>query len=554
MMLPRHMSAWRPAPFVLGSLILHLACLITLFLRPAMWPWILGALAGNQLALIAAVLWPRGRLLGPNLLRLPESAARRGQVALTFDDGPDPGVTPQVLELLDRWQAKASFFCVGEKAAAHPELVMDIARRGHSVENHSYFHPRAFAFYGYSRLRHEVELAQSVIAGITGRPPGFFRAPAGFRSPFLDAVLAERGLRHVSWTRRGLDTVSRNPLRVLQRLVRGLAAGDVLLLHDGSHSRTDAGEPLVLAVLPALLEELRQGASSPCPCRLRTARIARCRSPWPLRPSTIPKGSTVMLEQSQEDHLQGTSQQGLKSPIPMMRGYFSNDAEKSRFIARLFNDTAADYDLMERILGLGNGSRYRGQALERAGLTAGMRVIDIAVGTGLVAREAVRIAGDPSLVVGVDPSAGMLMRAKVPPGVCLVEGRAEAIPFPDARFDFLSMGFALRHISDLSTAFGEFRRVVKPAARICILEITPPESRVGKALLKTYMHVLVPAVARFLATSADTEKLWRYYWETIEACAAPERVIATLRACGFARVRRQVSHGIFSEYQGVRPS
>lgn len=247
---------WRPASFVLASLILHVAGLITLILRPEVWPWMLGVLAGNQLALIAAVLWPRGRLLGPNLLRLPESAARRRHVALTFDDGPDPGVTPQVLDLLDQYQAKASFFCIGEKAAAHPDIVREIARRGHSVENHSYRHPRAFALYGFSRLRREVDLAQSVIAGITGRAPGFFRAPAGFRSPFLDAVLVQRGIRHVSWTRRGFDAVSRDPSRVLQRLLRGLAAGDVLLLHDGSHARTDAGDPLVLAVLPALLDQL----------------------------------------------------------------------------------------------------------------------------------------------------------------------------------------------------------------------------------------------------------------------------------------------------------
>lgn len=261
-----------------------------------------------------------------------------------------------------------------------------------------------------------------------------------------------------------------------------------------------------------------------------------------------------MLEPSQENKLQKTPRQIAKSPIPIMPGYFSNEAEKVRFISSIFDDTAADYDRMERILGLGGGSRYRRQALERAGLAAGMHVIDIAVGTGLVAREAVRIAGDPRLVVGVDPSAGMLISAKVPPGVRLVEGRAEAIPFPDAEFDFLSMGYALRHITDLSIAFGEFHRVVKPGARICILEITPPKSRIGRAFLKTYMHVVVPAIGRLFATSVRTAKLWRYYWETIEACTAPENVIATLHACGFERARRQVSHGIFSEYQAVRSS
>ena len=259
-----------------------------------------------------------------------------------------------------------------------------------------------------------------------------------------------------------------------------------------------------------------------------------------------------MLEQPRVNEFRKMPRKIAKSPIPFMPGYFSNEAEKARFISDIFDDTAVDYDRMERILGLGGGSRYRRQALERAGLAAGMRVIDIAVGTGLVAREAVRLAGNPSLVVGVDPSPGMLTRARVQPGVRLVEGSAEAIPFRDARFDFLSMGYALRHITDLSIAFGEFHRVVRPGARICILEITPPNSRIGRACLKAYMHVIVPAVGRLVATSARTAKLWRYYWETIEACAAPEQIIATLHACGFQHVRRHVTHGIFSEYQAVR--
>ncbi len=249
-------GCWRPAPVIRLSMVLHAAGAIAVAIQPALWPWALGALVGNHLVLIAAVLWPRGRLLGPNLMRLPATAAGRGEVSLTFDDGPDPEVTPRVLELLDRHQAKASFFCIGEKAVAFPETVKEIARRGHSVENHSYCHPRAFAFYGMSRLRREVESTQAVIAGITGRAPGFFRAPAGFRSPLLDPVLAKRGLRYVSWTRRGYDAVRRNPVRVLQRLTRRLIAGDVLLLHDGAQARTDAGEPVVLAVLPALLDQL----------------------------------------------------------------------------------------------------------------------------------------------------------------------------------------------------------------------------------------------------------------------------------------------------------
>ena len=254
---------WRPAPLVRLSVLWCALSVITLAAVPSWWPWVLAALAANLLVLSAAVLWPRGQWLGPNLTCLPPAAARRAEICLTFDDGPDPQVTPQVLDLLDRYAAKASFFCIGAKAAAFPDTVREIARRGHSVENHSYGHSHAFAFYGMSGLRREVESAQAVIAGITGRAPLYFRAPAGFRSPLLDAVLAQCGMRYVSWTRRGFDAVRCDPVRVLQRLARGLAAGDVLMLHDGAHMCTDAGDPVVLAVLPALLDQLRaQGLRS----------------------------------------------------------------------------------------------------------------------------------------------------------------------------------------------------------------------------------------------------------------------------------------------------
>lgn len=247
---------WRPALVLRLTALLHAAALATVVLQPALWPWALGAVAGNHLLLSCAVLWPRGRVLGPNITRLPADAALRGEVSLNFDDGPDPEVTPRMLDLLDRYRARASFFCVGEKAAAHPDIVREIARRGHSVENHSHRHPHAFAFYGLGGLRREVEKAQAVISRITGRAPEYFRAPAGFRSPLLDPVLARCGLRYVSWTRRGFDTVDGDAAAVLRRLTRGLAAGDVLLLHDVARARTEAGEPIALAVLPALLERL----------------------------------------------------------------------------------------------------------------------------------------------------------------------------------------------------------------------------------------------------------------------------------------------------------
>lgn len=248
---------WSPTPAVWLSMLLHAVAVATVVVQPALWPWALGAVAGNHVLLTAAVFCPRARVLGANLVRLPVAAAARKEVSLTFDDGPDPEVTPRVLELLDRHQAKASFFCVGAKAAEYPAIVREIVRRGHSIENHSHRHSSAFAFYGLFRLKRDVQSAQAIIAGITGRAPRLFRAPMGLRSPLLDPVLARCGLHYVSWTRRGLDAIHRDPEKVLRRLADGLAAGDILLLHDSGFSRIRDGTPVVLIVLPALLDRIQ---------------------------------------------------------------------------------------------------------------------------------------------------------------------------------------------------------------------------------------------------------------------------------------------------------
>ncbi len=235
------------------SIALHFACAIAFVAWPRGWPWILAALVLCHLVLGGAGMWPRSTLLGPNLLRLPDAAARRGEIALTFDDGPDPDVTPKVLDILDRYRAKASFFCIGEKAAAHPNVVTDILRRGHGVENHSMHHPKLFALFGLTALRTDIGMAQYLLGNLAGRPPMFFRAPMGIRNPLLDPVVAGLGLTYISWTRRGFDTSKRDPAVVLTGLTRGLAAGDIILLHDRKSAR---GEPIVLTVLPLLLESI----------------------------------------------------------------------------------------------------------------------------------------------------------------------------------------------------------------------------------------------------------------------------------------------------------
>lgn len=254
---------WRPSVFIRFSLALHAAVLLTLVFQPHWWPWLLALIAANHGVIILSVPFPRSRLVGANLTRLPPGAAARGEIALTFDDGPDPAATPQVLDMLEAAGVRASFFLIARNARAHPELVREILRRGHQVENHSNEHGVTFSFYGYRRTAREVDAAQEALCAIAERRPRFFRAPAGFRNPFLDPVLQRRGLRYISWTRRGFDAFERDPARVLGRLTRHLAGGDVLLLHDAGSALTRAGTPVVLEVLPPLLEQMRrQGLKS----------------------------------------------------------------------------------------------------------------------------------------------------------------------------------------------------------------------------------------------------------------------------------------------------
>ena len=188
------------------------------------------------------------------MTRLAEPAA--GLVALTFDDGPDPEVTPAVLDLLDRQGARATFFFVGKKVEAHPALAAEVVARGHTVENHSYSHPNTFAFRGPAALEREVLRAQEAIARATGCRPRYFRAPAGIRNLWLEPCLRRSGLALVSWTRRGFDTVTRDAARVASRLALGLRSGDILLLHDGGSARDTSGRPVVLSALPLLLDAL----------------------------------------------------------------------------------------------------------------------------------------------------------------------------------------------------------------------------------------------------------------------------------------------------------
>jgi peptidoglycan/xylan/chitin deacetylase (PgdA/CDA1 family) len=242
---------------------MHAAALVLLLIAPQEWQLAAAIVLLSQLMLMAASLWPRSTCLGANLVRLPAAAIQRAEVAITIDDGPDPQVTPQVLDILAQQGVKATFFCIGERAAAHPELCHRILAQGHCIENHGARHPTLCSLSGPAGWRQEIEDGQHILQHITGQTPRFYRAVAGLRNPFLDPVLHELGLQLATWTRRGFDTRERDPEKVLRRLTQGLSAGDILLLHDGNVAHTPSGEALIVAVLPRLLDAIQAHGLTP---------------------------------------------------------------------------------------------------------------------------------------------------------------------------------------------------------------------------------------------------------------------------------------------------
>jgi peptidoglycan/xylan/chitin deacetylase (PgdA/CDA1 family) len=259
---PEHKpDRWMPAPLLVASAAVHLGAAAAWLARPPAWPWALGAVIASHAALAAAGLWPRSQLLGPNWTRLPAhgglAQGAAPDVAITVDDGPDPDVTPQVLTLLDGYRASGTFFCIGDRVLRYPDLAQEIVRRGHVIENHSQRHRHNFSLLGPAGMNAEISRAQESIHRVTGSSPLFFRAPAGLRNPFLDPVLARLKLRLASWTRRGFDTVRTDADAVFRRLAGPLQAGDILLLHDGHAARCRSGQPVILEVLPRLLDALQ---------------------------------------------------------------------------------------------------------------------------------------------------------------------------------------------------------------------------------------------------------------------------------------------------------
>ncbi len=236
-----------------------------------------------------------------------------------------------------------------------------------------------------------------------------------------------------------------------------------------------------------------------------------------------------------------------------LQPYFTGEEQRRAVTRAMFDQAASGYDQAERITALGSGAWYRRDVLRRNGLQAGMTLLDVAAGTGLVAAEGQRLIGPSGRLLALDPSPGMLAELRKKLNVETIEAYAESIPLPDNHVDFVSMGYALRHVGDLDQAFGEYLRVLRPGGRACIMEISRPESRLGQLALRAYIRGVVPFLARFARSPANVKLLWEYYGETIDLAVEPERILDAMRRSGFVNVECSVTFGIFREYLGRKP-
>jgi demethylmenaquinone methyltransferase/2-methoxy-6-polyprenyl-1,4-benzoquinol methylase len=235
-------------------------------------------------------------------------------------------------------------------------------------------------------------------------------------------------------------------------------------------------------------------------------------------------------------------------PHPPLPHYAAAPAGRQRWVNDLFDTGAPHYDRVVSVMSLGTGGVYRRAALRRHGLVPGMRLLDVATGTGPVARAAAGILRGEGLIVGLDPSRGMLNESRRLGDATLVQGIGEALPFADGSFDLLTMGYALRHVPDLEMTFREYRRVLRPGGHVLILEISRPTSSIGRKLAAFYFGRLVPLATRLGTGSAGAGDMMRYYWDTIEQCVPPEAILRAMATAGLEKPERVISGGIFSEF------
>lgn len=232
--------------------------------------------------------------------------------------------------------------------------------------------------------------------------------------------------------------------------------------------------------------------------------------------------------------------------------YYSTSDGKQQFLREIFDRTAPYYEGIARWGWFGTGDLYRRNVLRRAGIQPHMRVIDVASGTGPVARALLRLLDSPDQIVCVEPSAGMIFESRKTVPCVHLQATAEALPVEDRSFDFLTMGFALRHVDDLEATFREFHRVLKDGGKALIVDITVPDSRLGRLFFKAYFKHILPSLTLLFSRSREAHRLMKYYWETMEQMTGRDDVTQIMREAGFRSVSHRVLLGCFSEYEAAR--
>lgn len=228
-------------------------------------PWAIGlpvaVAAGGGIAGWAAIA-PSAQLFGPTVRRLPASGKQR-RIALTFDDGPNPAITPKLLDLLGRYEARATFFVVGRFARACPELIREIHARGHLLANHTETHPH-LTLHTRARITQELQMCGEAVAGALASGGGandatmkWMRPPFGFRGPQLQGVIRSLGIRGVvMWSAICYDWKPQPAERMIGRLAR-VRDGDIVLMHDGDHRALGGDRAHVLGGLEHWLPRWR---------------------------------------------------------------------------------------------------------------------------------------------------------------------------------------------------------------------------------------------------------------------------------------------------------
>ena len=241
-------------------------------------------------------------------------------------------------------------------------------------------------------------------------------------------------------------------------------------------------------------------------------------------------------------------------PHPPLTGYYKLTSQRQGFVNELFDQTACQYRNVENLLSFGFGRWHRKRALREAGLSTGMRVLDVGCGPGLVAQGAAEVIGPSGYVIGLDPSLGMLREARNGSFQSLVQGRAETLPFQDASFDFVSMGYALRHVSDLRAAFREYLRVLKPGVVVLALEMSKPRSPALLYLQRLYVKSILGTTLAVATGNRQLYTLMAYFWDTIEQCVPPATILEAFKEVGFAHSSvKELFAGLLRDYRAVKP-